>query len=113
MAVLLSHPCLAQNNGWEAGRNLLIMDQYANDRTEKISAQLRKGDIKAAEAFMELTALLNDYLEATNLVRQNWQAVAVIVEGTSTYHYNVLSDLFDAQIMRIKKLRDACSIEAS
>lgn len=113
LIVLISAPSFAQNDGWEAGRKLLIMDQYANDRTEKISAQLRKGQIKAAEATMELTSLFNDYLEATNLVRQNVQAVAVIAEGTSTYHYNILSDLFDAQLMRIKKLRDACSIEAS
>lgn len=58
------------------------------------------------------SAVCSPGTEATNLVRRNTEVVARLVEGTSTHHYNVLSDLFDAQIMRIQKLRDACSFEA-
>lgn len=88
------------------------MDLEVSKDTQAIAGRLQKGKITPAMAAVELDALLKDYTEATNLVRGNPEVVARLVQGTSTHHYNVLSDLFDAQIVRIQKLRDACSFEA-
>ncbi len=111
LVFLLQCPCWAQDV-WGAGQHLLDMDLQVSKDTQAIASRLQKGKITPAMAAVELDALLKDYTEATNLVRRNTEVVARLVEGTSTHHYNVLSDLFDAQIMRIQKLRDACSFEA-